>query len=85
MEHTDVAQAFAGQLDVGKHSGVEFQLAEGSVLWPNLLFLHLESEQGQKETLRILPDSVSSDEFRALHIACRWIAARKSTESGNAI
>lgn len=85
MEHTDVAQAFAGQLDAGKHGGVEFQLAEGSVLWPNLLFLHLESERGHKETLRILPDSVSRDEFRALHIACRWIAARKGTESGNAI
>jgi toxin CptA len=51
-------------------------LREGSTLWPMLLILFIEFENGRKEVLRIMPDSVPPDTFRALVVACRWIAAR---------
>jgi toxin CptA len=52
------------------------RLREGSTLWPMLLILFIEFENGRKEVLRILPDSVPPDTFRALAVACRWIVAR---------
>ncbi|MBS1186757.1 MAG: flagellar hook-length control protein [Burkholderiaceae bacterium] len=52
------------------------RLTEASTIWPGMMFLCLESRQGKKFVLRVLPDSVSADEFRALSVACRWIVAR---------
>ncbi|MBS1169485.1 MAG: fliK [Burkholderiaceae bacterium] len=52
------------------------RLAEASTIWPSLMFLRLESRQRKKFVLRVFPDSVSADEFRALSVACRWIVAR---------
>jgi len=58
--------------------GESVRLMEGSTLWPGLMFLHLQSESGRMTVLRILPDSVSPQDFRALSVACRWIAARSN-------
>ncbi len=49
-------------------------LMEGSTLWPHLLLLLLQTENGRVYTLLILPDCVSVPTFRALATACRWIA-----------
>ena len=54
-----------------------YQIVKGSTIWPNLLFLHLQSGTGKKAVIRIFPDSVSQAEFRALYIACQWIMARQ--------
>jgi toxin CptA len=53
-----------------------FRLLEHSTLWPHLLLLRLQGESGKITTLPILPDCVSQEGFRALSVACRWIAAR---------
>jgi toxin CptA len=53
------------------------QLLPVSTLWSNLLFLHLQNEQ-KKIVLPILPDSVSQHGFKALLVACRWIAVRRT-------
>ena len=47
-----------------------------STIWPNLLMLRLRSDEGCVAVLPILQDSVSQEAFRALSVACRWIAAR---------
>lgn len=60
-----------------KNEGVLVQLMEGSTLWSNLLLLHLRSEQGDIFILPILPDCVTSEVFRALSVAFRWIAMQE--------
>ncbi len=52
------------------------KLLASSTLWPGLLILHLQNEKQKTEIVRILPDSVSADSFRALLVACRWIVMR---------
>jgi hypothetical protein len=74
-------QLDAIQNRVGEEDSV-FRLMPGSTLWANLMLLNLRSENGQIMTLPILPDSVSTQEFRALSVALRWIAAR-SGEAGD--
>jgi hypothetical protein len=65
--------------DWGDGDGGELvRLIGGSTLWPGMMFLRLKSESGRVWILRILPDSVSPQEFRALSVAFRWIAARTS-------
>jgi hypothetical protein len=51
------------------------RLVENSVLWPHLLLVRLESTSGMRYVLTILPDCMSDEEFRAVSVACRWIAA----------
>ncbi len=53
-------------------------LMKDSTIWPHLLLLRLQSESGKIFTVPVLPDSVSSDSFRALSVACRWIARRNT-------
>jgi toxin CptA len=57
-------------------AGEVFRLLENSTIWPHLLLLRLQDDSGKITTLPILPDCVSRDCFRALSVACRWIAAR---------
>ena len=52
------------------------EMLDNSTLWPNLLVLRLRAEDGSIMVVPILLDSVSKDAFRALSVACRWIAAR---------
>lgn len=50
------------------------RLLPDSTIWPHLLLLHLQSDDGQVTVVPVLPDCVSRDCFRALSVACRWIA-----------
>jgi hypothetical protein len=52
------------------------RLLSDSTIWPQLLLLRLQNDGGKITTLPIFPDCVSSENFRALSVACRWIAAR---------
>lgn len=49
-----------------------------STLWPILLILHLQNANLHTETVVVLPDSVRPEEFKALLVACRWLAMRQS-------
>ncbi|MGE5650059.1 MAG: protein YgfX [Bacillota bacterium] len=60
---------------VGSHEAV-VALLKDSTIWPFMLLLRLQAESGKITTVPILPDSVSRDSFRALSVACRWVAAR---------
>ncbi|HZW12762.1 MAG TPA: protein YgfX [Noviherbaspirillum sp.] len=57
------------------------QILRDSTIWPHLLLLRLRADSGIVTTLPILPDSVSRDSFRALSVACRWIAAHNNPPS----
>jgi toxin CptA len=54
------------------------QILSNSTIWSCLLLLRLRMESGKVTVLPILPDSVSRDSFRALSVACRWIAAHNN-------
>jgi hypothetical protein len=58
--------------------GEVVQLRQGSTLWPSLMVLRLQAVSGRVTTLILLPDSLSDDAFRALSVACRWIASRQA-------
>jgi toxin CptA len=53
-------------------------LMPDSTIWPHLLLLRLRSENGQIFVLPILRDCVGNEAYRALSIACRWIAAQNN-------
>lgn len=59
-------------------SGV-VRLSGDSTIWPHLLLLRLLSDSGKISILPVLPDSVPRDDFRALSVACRWIAAHNDS------
>lgn len=56
--------------------GTVVEMLDNSTIWPSLLVLRLRADDGCITVVPILPDSVSKDAFRALSVACRWIAAR---------
>ena len=58
------------------------QLLGNSTLWPSLMVLRLQSASGRVIRLVLLPDSMDREAFRALSVACRWIAAR-SPQAGD--
>jgi hypothetical protein len=62
-----------------KDHGLQVSLQKNSTLWSHLLLLHLRSDDGMTTVLPVLPDSVSRDGFRALSVACRWIAVQKNS------
>jgi toxin CptA len=72
VEHHAVMRDQAGSLVM---RGGLAQLLPGSTVWPNLLLLRLRLESGRVRTIPILPDSVSQETFRALQVACRWVAS----------
>jgi toxin CptA len=60
----------------GKGNGIHVvQLMKDSTLWAHLLLLRLRAEDRRIRTLVILPDCMDRQTFRALAVACRWIAA----------
>jgi len=75
----------SGERDQAAEPEMVFRLMPVSTLWPSLLLLNLESEGGQTLVLRILPDSVLPQEFRALSVALRWIAARRGQGDGEGL
>lgn len=58
------------------------RLMPDSVLWSGLLLLRLESEKQRVIVLPILRDSMNAEAFRALSVACRWIAAQNNSAEG---
>lgn len=54
------------------------RLMPDSTLWTHLLLLRFQAEDGRMSVLPVLPDSVSKGEFRALSVACRWVAAHNN-------
>lgn len=75
LETVNPTSEEAGSLQ--ENEGVLVQIMEGSTLWSNLLLLQLRSERGDIYTLPILPDCVTSEVFRALSVAFRWIAMQE--------
>jgi toxin CptA len=54
------------------------RLLPSSTLWSHLMILRLQAEQGLVHTILILPDTTSPTSFRALSVACHWIAAQNN-------
>jgi toxin CptA len=71
MAHEEVGSTTSGMLVI---------LLPDSTLWPWLLLLRLQDEGGDVHALPILRDSLSADSFRALAVACRWVAAHRNSE-----
>jgi hypothetical protein len=62
-----------------KRHGEVVRLLKDSTIWPHLLLLRLQTDSGKITVIPVLPDSVSRDAFRALSVACRWIAAHNNS------
>jgi toxin CptA len=63
-------------------SGEIMQLLADSTIWPHLLCLRLQGEDRRVRTVLVLPDSLDSESYRALSVACRWIAAHNIRAEG---
>ncbi len=61
-----------------RKNGEVCHLLKDTTIWPHLLLLRLQAESGKITSLVILPDCVSKDSFRALSVACRWIAGQSN-------
>lgn len=72
-------EAAAGSNEMSVSDGEVVQLLRGSTFWSSLMVLRLQRRSGQKTVLLILPDSMDSDGFHALSVACLWTAARQSS------
>jgi len=59
------------------------QLSRDSTLWPCLLLLRFRTDDGKIMTLPILPDCVSPHSFRALLVACRWVATQNNLDDAH--
>ncbi len=55
------------------------QLLGDSTFWSSLMVLRLQSASGRIRSLVLLPDSMDRAAFRALSVACRWIASRSAS------
>jgi len=60
--------------------GMLVRLLADSTMWPNFLLLRLRDEHGRVHRVAILPDSLAPDAFRAVSVACRWIAGHRFSE-----
>jgi toxin CptA len=74
MEYSGVAPCSLPETSPQEDAAV-FRLVENSVLWPHVLMVRLESPGGGRRLLTILSDCTGDEEFRAVSVACRWIAA----------
>jgi toxin CptA len=52
------------------------RLLPGSTLWPGLMLLRLQRENGKVERLALLPDSIEAGQFRCVSVAIRDISSR---------
>lgn len=59
-------------------SGEVVQLLRDSTLWPMLLLLRLQSHTGRVTIVPVFPDSTERRAFRAVCVACHWIAAQNT-------
>jgi toxin CptA len=77
----DSKMAYADlQVESHDEEGEIVHLRSASTLWAWLMILHLQHENGRTSIMIVLPDSLSADGFRALLVACRWIAMRHAEE-----
>ncbi|HYD62441.1 MAG TPA: flagellar hook-length control protein [Noviherbaspirillum sp.] len=63
-----------------REMGEVVRLMSDSTIWTHMLLLRLQSDDGEITIVPIFPDSVSRDGFRALSVACRWIATQKDAQ-----
>lgn len=54
-----------------------------STLWSTFMLLRLQARSGHVIALIILPDSLEYSAFRAVCVACRWIAAQNLSHAEN--
>jgi len=71
-----VERAFESTVSDAAQAHVVAHLLSGSTLWAHLLLLRFQMDNGRIKSVVILPDCVPDDIFRALSVACRWIASR---------
>jgi hypothetical protein len=76
--YTGAAQTWRKETPVSLTPGKTVRLLDGSTLWPCLLSLQFEYEDGGQTSLLVLPDSVAPGALRALSLSLRCIAARDS-------
>ena len=69
-------EAVADRTDTALATAEVVQLLGDSTLWSSLMVLRLQSASGRVTRLVLLPDSMDREAFRALSVACRWIASR---------
>ena len=69
-------EAGAGSVETTVANAEVVQLLGGSTFWSSLMVLRLQSASGRIHRLVLLPDSMDRETFRALSVACRWIASR---------
>jgi toxin CptA len=62
-------------------TGEVVSLMANSTLWPSVLLLRLKHEDQRITTLSIFPDSIDTEGFRALSVACHWIAAHNNPQN----
>lgn len=55
--------------------GTVVTLLPDSTIWPYLLLLRLRADDRRTRNVLILRDCMSAEKFRALSVACHWIAA----------
>jgi toxin CptA len=63
-------------------AGVPVVLLPGTTIWPVVMLLRLQSEQGAVTLLAVLRDSVAPGEFRALAVAVAAIGGRNKSLQG---
>jgi hypothetical protein len=86
VEDNDAAiSSTTGQGPDQRGSGEVVQLMADSTIWPTLLLLRLKGQDRQITQLVILPDCIAADGFRALSVACRWIAAHNNRAEGELV
>ncbi len=59
-------------------TGDVVSLMADSTLWSRMLLLRLKTKDQRIMVLPVLPDSINGCGFRALSVACRWIAAHNN-------
>ncbi len=74
LTHT-AHEAVADRTDTATATAEVVQLLGDSTLWSSLMVLSLQSASGRITRLVLLPDSMDREAFRALSVACRWIAS----------
>ena len=55
--------------------GTIVALLPDSTIWPHMLLLRLRASKHETRNVLILRDCLSAEHFRALSVACHWIAA----------
>jgi hypothetical protein len=76
IELTDFA-ARVGRMSADEEGKV-VQLLAGSTIWPHFMLLRVADTEGRISAIPVFRDCMSRDGFRALAVACRWIAEQNN-------